>query len=61
MDDSEKLAAFLLAARNARIVTIPGGQGLLIGDKVFKFSGPKGSEAEAAALLALAMKSAVLA
>lgn len=60
MSDDDTLAEFLLAARSAKIVQIPGGQGLLIGDRVFKFSGPKGSEKEAAALLQMAMRSAVL-
>lgn len=60
MDDEPDLAEFLKLARNAKIVSIPGGQGLLIGDRVFKFSGPKGSEKEAAALLQMAMRSAVL-
>ena len=59
-EEDDRIAAFLLAARTAQIVDMPGGSGILIAGRVYRIEGPEGSEREVAELLRLAMRSCVL-
>lgn len=58
--DDDEVTAFLLAARNAKPVRLPNGQGILIGDDVYRVTGPAGMDAQVTALIQLALRSMVL-